>query len=86
MSAPAYPTLFGKRIWPTTFLKFYFPFFMVGSTMYFLVAKAHTAMTNAADDKWVNIVSNVEEATARQKLKADAEAYLKKLASGDHKH
>eukprot|EP00842_Homolaphlyctis_polyrhiza_P005088 jgi/Hompol1/5580/HPOL_004554-RA len=46
MSAAAYPTLFGARIWPAHFLKLYFPFFITGATAYFGVAYIHTKLSD----------------------------------------
>jgi hypothetical protein len=56
----------------------YFPFFISSTTIFFLFSAAHTALSNAPDDKWVKMVENVAEASRQQKLKAEAEEYLKK--------
>ncbi|KAH6565993.1 hypothetical protein BASA50_005287 [Batrachochytrium salamandrivorans] len=84
MSAASYPTLLGMKIYKTNFLKLYFPFFMSGSTAYFGIAYVHTKLSNAPDNKWVDIVQNVENANVQQTLRSDATEYLKKLHSGNH--
>ncbi|EGF80419.1 hypothetical protein BATDEDRAFT_88795 [Batrachochytrium dendrobatidis JAM81] len=81
MSAASYPRLFGMKVYKTSFLKLYLPFILSGSTVYFGVASIHTALTNAPDDKWVNIVNIVEAATKNQVLKNEATDYLKSLES-----
>ncbi|KAL2913460.1 hypothetical protein HK105_207072 [Polyrhizophydium stewartii] len=83
MPAP-YPTLFGARVWPTNFLKLWFPFFMTGSTAYFGVAYIHTKLMDAPDDKWVNIVKNVQDSTEAQNVRKEVETYLKKLETNKH--
>jgi hypothetical protein len=45
-----------------------------------LFSAAHTALSNAPDDKWVKMVEIVAEASRQQKLKVEAETYLKKHA------
>ncbi|KAJ3172907.1 hypothetical protein HDU87_007743 [Geranomyces variabilis] len=74
MAAP-YRTFLGQRVWPATILRLYFPFFISGSTAFFLFSAAHTAMIGSSQDKWVNIVNNVRKNTEQTQLKAAAQAY-----------
>ncbi|KAJ3277804.1 hypothetical protein HK104_002966, partial [Borealophlyctis nickersoniae] len=53
---PVYPTFFGRPVYPTPILKVYWPFFLSGTLAFFLGSWAHTKLTNAPDDKWLNIV------------------------------
>jgi hypothetical protein len=69
-------TFLGRRVWPAPFLKLYFPFFLSGSTIFFLFSFAHTKMMDNPQDKWLNIVANVKQATADQVHKNAASAYL----------
>ncbi|KAI8904722.1 hypothetical protein EDD86DRAFT_212655 [Gorgonomyces haynaldii] len=70
-------SIFGFKAYKSSYLKLYFPFIISGTTIFFLFSAAHTALSNAPDDKWVKIVENVAEGTKRQALKAEAEKYLK---------
>ncbi|KAI9207557.1 uncharacterized protein BJ171DRAFT_493015 [Polychytrium aggregatum] len=45
---PAFRTFLGQRVWPSPVLKLYFPFFISGSTAFFLFSAAHSALTNAS--------------------------------------
>ncbi|KAJ3213430.1 hypothetical protein HDU67_002905 [Dinochytrium kinnereticum] len=75
-------------------LKLYFPFMISGSTIFFLFSGAHTAMSNEAHDKWINIVNNVKDNSKYQVLKNQASAWyeaelyqiLKKEAKDAGKH
>lgn len=79
MSSPAFRTFLGRRVWPGTYLKLYFPFIISSSTVFFLFGNVVTKLTDAPDDKWVNLVENVEASGRRQKLKSEAEEYFKSL-------
>lgn len=74
----ALKTLFGQRVWTSSYLKLYFPFIITGTTAFFLFGSAHTALSNAPDDKWNRIVQNGEEASKRQALKSAALAWSEK--------
>ncbi|KAJ3105284.1 hypothetical protein HDU96_008646 [Phlyctochytrium bullatum] len=83
----SYGPIFLVRVWPATFLKLYFPFMISGSTIYFLFGAAHIGLMNDANDKWVNIVKNVKEASKKQVFKNEAanwyEAELAKKEAKD---
>ncbi|KAJ3016524.1 hypothetical protein HKX48_003999 [Thoreauomyces humboldtii] len=74
--APAFRTFWGQRVWPAPILRLYAPFFVSGSLAFFTFSWAHTKMMNSPEDKWINIVNNVRDATERQKLKAAAGDYM----------
>ncbi|TPX30737.1 hypothetical protein SmJEL517_g05781 [Synchytrium microbalum] len=88
MSAPAYRTFLGQRVWPGSFLKVYYPFFFSGAFAFFLFSFAHTKMMDNPTNKWMNIVKDVSDATGKQKLRNDAtkwyEEQLAKEASAGH--
>ncbi|TPX45279.1 hypothetical protein SeMB42_g04069 [Synchytrium endobioticum] len=78
MSAPAYRTFLGQRVWPGSFLKVYYPFFISGSLAFFLFSFAHTKMMNNPTDKWMNIVKDVQDATEKQKLRNEATQWFER--------
>ncbi|KAJ3086855.1 hypothetical protein HK102_012333 [Quaeritorhiza haematococci] len=83
MSAPAYRTFLGQRVWPVPILKLYWPFFISGSTAFFMFSWAHTKLMDDPTDKWVNIVENVNRDSALQKMKNEAAAWYEAKQKGE---
>ncbi|KAJ3377310.1 hypothetical protein HDU92_008441, partial [Lobulomyces angularis] len=83
-SKPAFRTFFGERVWSVPILRVYFPFFLSGTTSFFLFSYVHVLFSNDANDQWNKIVDNGNYSTAVQKLKNEASAYYEaELAKGN---